>query len=156
MAPFGRPLATWGSRVGASLLDAIIVGVPAMLLVLALGFFGGTRVDPATGELSSEGAGALLGAMLIVLGAGILYRVLLEGGQRGQTVGKMALNIRVCDVSTGGSIGYGRAFLRWLVASILWAVLYIPGIVDVLFPLWDPKRQTIHDKAARSVVVVAG
>ena len=38
-------------------------------------------------------------------------------------------------------------------ASVLWVLLYIPGIIDVLFPLWDQKRQTIHDKAASSIVV---
>jgi uncharacterized RDD family membrane protein YckC len=30
---------------------------------------------------------------------------------------------------------------------------YLPGLIDVLFPLWDPKRQTLHDKAVGSVVV---
>lgn len=65
----------------------------------------------------------------------------------------MAMKIAVKDANTGGPIGYGRALARWLVASVLWVAFYLPGLIDVLFPLWDPKRQTLHDKAVGSVVV---
>jgi uncharacterized RDD family membrane protein YckC len=95
----------------------------------------------------------ILGA-LIAFGLGVLYRTLMEGSTRGQTVGKMAMGIAVRDLDDGGSIGYARAFARWLVGYLLWVVIYIPGIIDLLFPLWDAKRQTLHDKAVRSVVVL--
>jgi hypothetical protein len=26
-------------------------------------------------------------------------------------------------------------------------------LIDMLFPLWDPKNQTLHDKATRTIVV---
>jgi uncharacterized RDD family membrane protein YckC len=54
---------------------------------------------------------------------------------------------------TGDPIGYARAFLRWLVSAALWWVLYVGGLVDVLWPLWDDRNQSLHDKAANSVVV---
>jgi hypothetical protein len=46
-----------------------------------------------------------LGA-LIAFGIGILYRTIMEGSSRGQTVGKMAMGIAVKDLDDGGSIGY--------------------------------------------------
>ena len=36
---------------------------------------------------------------------------------------------------------------------VLWWLLLIPGLLDVLSPLWDGRRQTWHDKAVNSVVV---
>ena len=29
-------------------------------------------------------------------------------------------------------------------------------LIDALFPLWDPKKQTLRDKIAKSVVIKAG
>ena len=142
--PGGAALAEWWQRVVAAVLDAIIVMVPSYILIFSILF-----------SASSFGVGSIFGPFLLILAAGVAYRVVLEGGPKGQTVGKMVMKIRVADAVSGGSIGYGRAAVRWLVASVLWAVFYIPGLIDVLFPLWDPKRQSIHDKAANSIVVVA-
>lgn len=159
--PAGTILAGWWQRVAAALIDGVIVAIPSYILmaVLSLGTFAASaRFDPVTGEVTEVNVGGLMSgfflSFILMLAIAIAYRVVLEGSPRGQTVGKMAMRIRVADVSTGGSIGYGRAFVRWLVASVLWLLLYIPGIIDILFPLWDPKRQTIHDKAASSVVVL--
>lgn len=159
--PAGTVLAGWWQRAVAAIIDSIILAVPTYILmaVLSLGTFAATtRFDPETGELTEfDPAGFFAGFFISLLVGAVItvaYRVILEGSPRGQTVGKMAMKIRVADVNTGGPIGYGRAFVRWLVATVLWLVLYIPGLIDILFPLWDPKRQTIHDKAANSVVVV--
>jgi uncharacterized RDD family membrane protein YckC len=152
--------ANWGQRVDASLIDSLIIAVPSWIIMAILGIglaaSNDLTIDPDTGRISGGDTSFLAGffvGMIVILGAGILYKVLMEGGPRGQTLGKMALKIRVVDAKTGGPIGYGKAALRWFVAAILWWVLYIPGIVDVLFPLWDAKRQTLHDKAASTVVV---
>jgi uncharacterized RDD family membrane protein YckC len=79
----------------------------------------------------------------------IAYFVILHGGPRGQTVGKRALGIRVIDAGAPGPIGYGRAFVRYLV-EIVSAVVILLGY---LWMLWDREKQTWHDKAARSLVV---
>jgi len=33
------------------------------------------------------------------------------------------------------------------------AALFFPWVLDVLFPLWDAKNQTLHDKVAGTVVI---
>jgi uncharacterized RDD family membrane protein YckC len=80
---------------------------------------------------------------------GLAYYVALEGGPRGQTVGKMALGIRVIDFSGGGPIGYGRALIRNLVKYIS----AIPLFLGYFWMIWDKEKQCWHDKAANDVVV---
>jgi uncharacterized RDD family membrane protein YckC len=55
----------------------------------------------------------------------------------------------VLGFDNGASIGYGRAFVRWLV-SIVSAIVLLLGY---LWMLWDSEKQCWHDKAANDVVV---
>jgi uncharacterized RDD family membrane protein YckC len=80
--------------------------------------------------------------------AGILYYGLMDG-RTGQTIGKRALGVKVVDVQTGAPIGVGRAIGRHF-AAILSA---IPCGLGYLWMLWDPNKQTWHDKIVRSYVV---
>jgi uncharacterized RDD family membrane protein YckC len=73
-------------------------------------------------------------------------------GSTGQTPGDAALSIRVVDKDGGRSIGYGRAFVRWLVSIVSGIVI----LLGYLWMLWDSEKQTWHDKAANSVVVPTG
>ena len=88
-------------------------------------------------------------AYVLTLLIGIGYFVYFEGGPTGQTLGKKALGIRVIDARAGGPIGYGRAFLRYIVEAIFSGIL----LLGYLWMLWDREKQTWHDKAATSVVV---
>ena len=49
----------------------------------------------------------------------------------------------------GGPIGYTRGFLRYI-GRILST---IPFLLGYFWMLWDPQKQTWHDKIANSVVV---
>jgi uncharacterized RDD family membrane protein YckC len=122
------PRASFFRRLGAWLIDGIILGVVSVVLQLALG------------RLPGEGIGALIG---------IAYLGFFEGSASGQTIGKRALGIRVIDYRTGGSIGYGRAVLRYF-ARIVSA---IPCGLGYFWMLWDKERQTWHDKLISDVVV---
>ena len=127
----GGTLAGWWYRVGATVIDGVLLGVLGAILQAILGRVGGETIE------------------VIV---GVVYYVVLLG-QRGQTVGCMALGVKVVDQRAGGPIGYPRAFLRWLVEGLLFVVLFIPWVVDILWPLWDTHNQTLHDKAAGSVLI---
>ena len=122
------PRAGFWIRFAAALIDGILLTIVSVPLQLVL--------EPA-----------LYYAIAVPLG--IAYYVLLEGGAKGQTVGKMAVGIRVYDLASGGSIGYGRAFIRY-VGRILSFVVFLLGY---LWMLWDREKQTWHDKLAGSVVV---
>lgn len=77
------------------------------------------------------------------------YFVFLEGGPRGQTIGKRVMGIRVIGFDTGGPIGYGRALVRWF-GRILSGVALGLGY---LWMLWQPEKQCWHDSLAVDVVV---
>lgn len=65
----------------------------------------------------------------------------------GRTIGARCLGIRI--EATRASLNLGRGLLRFagfLVGSALFGI-------GLLWALWDPRRQTWHDKLARTVVV---
>jgi uncharacterized RDD family membrane protein YckC len=86
--------------------------------------------------------------MLVAFVVAVLYYGLMEG-RTGQTVGKRALGVRVVDMRTGNPLGVGRAIGRY-VGKIVSA---IPCGLGYLWMLWDPNKQTWHDKMVSSYVV---
>ena len=147
--------AEWWKRVVATIVDSILLGIVNAILSPIFGLNDtGPTFNPNTGQLEGGSgffAGLIIGNTVMLL-VGIAYYVYLNGNDRGQTVGKMLMKIRVRDEATGGPAGYGKAFIRYIVGTVLFLLCIIPGIVDLLFPLWDPKKQTLHDKAANTVV----
>ncbi len=121
------PRAGFWERLGAAVLDNVILVVPFIFLTAALGV-----------------AGFWLGLVVI-----IAYYTYFEGAPSGQTVGMRALRIRVVSFETGGPIGYGRGLVRTLGKCLSAIVLGL----GYLWMLWDNERQCWHDKFAVDVVV---
>jgi uncharacterized RDD family membrane protein YckC len=141
-----RAYATWLSRVGAYLLDVLILALP-LIVFFAIIF----AVDPGD---TAAAWGALVLAYLASLVLPFIYFTVLHGNERGQTYGKRAAGIRVVDERTGESIGYGRAFGRYGII-VVFGLILIPLLLDYLWPIWDRKSQAWHDKVVGSVVVRA-
>jgi uncharacterized RDD family membrane protein YckC len=138
--------ASWGRRVGAYLLDALVIAVPLIAIVVIALLAG----NPEDDDDNSWGVIGI--AYLLTIVAPFVYFTVMHGRERGQTLGKRWLGIRVADDSTGKSIGYGRAFGRYAI-SFVFGLFFIPLILDYLWPLWDRKHQALHDKVVGSVVV---
>jgi uncharacterized RDD family membrane protein YckC len=143
------PLAHWGLRVGAYLIDMLIVTVPYLLLVM----IGGSLAASSTSADSAEGGA---GIVVVLLGlawilASSLWLIHKEGST-GQTPGKKAAGIRVLREADGQLLGFGRAFLRKLAHFVDGAACYI----GYLWPLWDDKKQTFADKICSTVVIKTG
>jgi uncharacterized RDD family membrane protein YckC len=77
------------------------------------------------------------------------YYTLLVGSRRGQTLGMAVMRIRVLSTTGPGSLGYGRAFVRWIGEYISASALGL----GFLWMLWDKEKQCWHDKLASDVVV---
>jgi len=147
------PRANFGQRLLALLLDFVILFVPLLIVFALLGAFEDLGDDSQV-QVFSPAENILY--TLIGLALTWSYYTFLEGGPSGQTIGKKALSIRVISQDTGGPIGYGRALGRNAVRGLPG---YLPVIglfwvlLDNLWMLWDREKQTLHDKATKTLVV---
>jgi uncharacterized RDD family membrane protein YckC len=151
------PLASYGQRLGGWLIDFVIVMavcVPLSVLthtfhyVHTTGTFNGLSVKET--NFIWSGPGVWLSPLIIVL-----YGTLMCGRPRGQTLGMMVAGTKVVKASSGSPIGYADALGRALIEEFLAALFFLPWVLDVLFPLWDQRKQTLHDKVSGTVVVQA-
>ena len=128
----GPPLAGWGDRVLANLIDysgpAIVAGFVQYSISYALG--------------------SLL--ILAALGWGI-YNANMQG-QTGQSTGKKQFGLRLLGEQTGQPIGGGAAIGRFFV-HILDA---IPCYLGFLWPLWDSENRTFHDMIVKTRAIKNG
>ena len=146
-----RELASLGSRLGARILDWILVSVVIGILAV-IGIAGAM----ASGEESSFIA-LVFGLALTVLVITLLYEMTMIA-VRGQTVGKMMVGAKVVRAVDGDVPGWGKSIGRWL-------ILVAPGLIPIggflltllvyLSPTFDDRRQGWHDKAVATVVVKA-
>jgi len=151
--PAGGPwqLAGWWSRVGAAVIDGIVVSVMAFVLLIVGGAMAGT------GFLLGETAGfigLIVGILLWGLFftvAALLYAPLMMAKTNGQTLGRMAVGIRVVRAN-GKRMDFGWAMLREVVVkgllfgTIANSVTFgLAALLDVLWPLWDEENRALHD-----------
>jgi uncharacterized RDD family membrane protein YckC len=143
-AEAGFRYAGWWRRAGALLIDSLLIAAVAAAL-LGLGF-GLNEVDESAGGI------LLILAIIFVIVGPIFYWIYWTGKEPGQTVGKKALGIRVRHAETDRAIGYGPSAGRYFI-TVVFGIFYIPALLDYLWPLWDKRHQTLHDKVANSIVV---
>ena len=122
----GVEYASFGRRLGGYLIDftilLVIAGIPSAIL---------------TG----------VGGSLVSFVISFSYAVLLNAN--GGTLGMRMLDMRLQNKETGENIGVGMAVVRYVVAIVSSAAIFI----GYLWSIWDANKQTWHDKAASSVVV---
>lgn len=163
-APAGPlvPYASWWSRVGASILDGLVAGLLFVIpfgIGMLLAFKDAstrTTIDPATGFQTTEVTGGVnpLGIIIVVLAALLafaftIWNAAYRQGTTGQSLGKKWVGIRVVRTVDGNVLGAGVGFLRWFMAGLLGNLCFL----NYLWPLWDERKQTWHDKIVSSVVV---
>lgn len=150
-AAFAAGYASWGSRAIGYLIDGFLVGA----VMLALYFLLAGIMASVAGLAGHNIAGGFC-CMFIVLFpvatllVGLWNRVYLIA-QRGYSIGQGVVKIKVVDIN-GNLLTQGTAFIRLLVAAGMGMVPFLP-LVDYLWPLWDQRGQTLHDKAVNCYVV---
>ena len=153
-------LSGWWRRVGAQLIDWVVVGIGAAVILLifsavfSVGFAGGD-----TAGTVSLIVGLVLGTVAVTVVA-LLYAPVLMNRTNGQTLGKMATGIRVVRAN-GGPMTFGYAMLRevavkYLLFGIAGALTFgLAQLIDYLWPLWDEENRALHDMIVDSRVVLA-
>jgi uncharacterized RDD family membrane protein YckC len=147
----GRPLAEYAERVIAWLIDfaiAIALHIPGTLLIIL-----GT-VPAWDGAGDPNGLVILLGVVLTIAATAVVW--FNQGwtqGSTGQSWGKGFRHIRLVAEDGGGPMGGGMGLLRYLIRNLLSSITGVYWLLDMLWPLWDEKRQTFEDKMLRTLVV---
>jgi uncharacterized RDD family membrane protein YckC len=137
-APVARP-AHAGERIGAAALDLALMGGLALTVV----YFASRVARVPLGGLAP--AAPWIAAWLV--GVGLAYAAFFTG-TTGQTLGKIAIGLRVVD-SANRPPSYGRAFVRASV-GLLGVALAGAGLLPLLL---DPARRTLHDRLFRTRVI---
>jgi uncharacterized RDD family membrane protein YckC len=169
----GVPLAGWWWRALAIVIDNLILAVVGALLLAPIYL----RFLRAMSEAISAAARAAQAGQptpplvptdlmsgtdqLIVTGVTVGLALIYIAAflrWKGATPGKLVCGLRVVPVDQGrsqGSLPWQAVLLRasiWVLPG-LFSLLALITVIDALFPLWNPKRQALHDLAARTQVV---
>ncbi|MER3464580.1 MAG: RDD family protein [Chitinophagaceae bacterium] len=144
-----RVFGSFGQRLVAALLDGILISVGLSIVGLLFGW------DSMWSSLRMEDGFVMNYYRSYYSTSGIadiivswLYAALMESSERGATLGKMAMGLRVTD-EHGQRISFGRATGRHFGKMISAIILFI----GYLMMLWDDKKQTLHDKLANTLVI---
>jgi uncharacterized RDD family membrane protein YckC len=172
-SPSGVPLAAFSDRLLARIIDSVIIGgiasvliIPIYLIIFIAVFDVGTTVtthrDPLAGPVATDPVNPfsvllpVLGLMavlvLLIFILAYLYEVELMF-RGGQTIGKRAMKIKIIPVDPALRLTRGMAAKRFLVMQVGGIV---PGLslLDGLWQLWDkPYRQCLHDKVSSTLVI---
>jgi len=138
-------------RFVALLIDGIILGIIGYILIFLFAASAIT-VDTSTGAVSIGPAYYAAVALVIVIE--LLYFTLLLG-RYGQSVGMMAVKIKVISEGDSGPITYGAAFVRTILLYIDEIPYAIPFLLGAILIWTSDKKQRLGDRAAHTVVVKA-
>ena len=178
MTSDGHQLAQWWQRLLAYLLDgAILSGVTTVLAFPFLRDFFVWYLDllrdlsrassepdftTLSTQITEQMQKFILPLVAISVVVGLIYNTLFLT-RSGATPGKMALGIRVRRVERPGPLTLVEALRRQALQIGLSILSLVPilstlaspaSLLDSLWLLWDPRRQTLHDKVADTVVEV--
>jgi uncharacterized RDD family membrane protein YckC len=148
----GVTYAQWTDRVVGYLIDSLIVGVVMGILYAVLGGI----LAVATAGLGNDNIAGGMCCMMLALSlistllVGIYNRVYLVS-KRGSSIGQGIMKLKVVDAN-GNLLTFGTAMIR-LLAQVGLGIVPLGSVLDLLWPLWDDKRQTLHDKAVGSFVL---
>lgn len=139
----GLELASRGARLGAAILDSLIAMAVFLPLMFLFGAFNAERLGEA------QGPGMFLIQNVLPTVVIVVYEALMLGAY-GQTLGKMALKIKVVradETPISGGQAWGRAVSRGLMG-----LTQILGLIDSLM-IFSKNRATLHDRIAKTAVV---
>ena len=163
--PDGQPLAEWGYRAVAAIIDSLILNLitlaiwlPAVLSQLddLRDWFDALSTTdqndpfprpPGIFDPTAPLLWELFGATLLV---GIVYTLGFWRWKQA-TPGKLVMGLRIRVREAPGDFRWGAMLLRY--ASTTAMGLVGITLLDYLWPLWDDNRQALHDKVAGTNVV---
>lgn len=148
----GILLADRSTRLGASLLDGLIVGVMVYLPLFAGAFIGGSAQAQGSDDAGNTGMGIALALALVGFAAWLWLTIKCLKAD-GQSIGKKACGIKMVR-SDGSPVSLSRVIWLRNVVNMILAVVPMYGIIDALF-IFGESRRCIHDHLADTLVIKA-
>lgn len=149
VAPLGRPGGFW-IRFVAYIIDALIVGTAAGVLLAVFGGIAAVAGKTPGGDLPPAVIGI---AVLMFLGyvVGVwLYEALLTSSERGGTLGKRAMGLRVVRAD-GTRLSFGRSTARYFLKIIVTPM--IPLGLGYIMAGFSSGKRALHDLMADTLVI---
>lgn len=142
-------------RFVAYFLDGLIIGIPMWIII---GIFAGGMLagfgDASTEEEQLAAAAAVGGTIFLISLVAIvgvwLYEALMTSSERGATLGKRALGLRVVK-SDGTRLSFGRATGRFFAKAFITGL--IPFGIGYIMAGFTDRKRALHDMIADTVVV---
>jgi uncharacterized RDD family membrane protein YckC len=128
-------------RVGATIIDTLLI--MAVLIPLLVAIYGWAYFDAANTGFFAGPADFLLSWVAPAV-AVIVFWIYKQA-----TPGKMALSIRIVDVTTGGPPSTGQCVGRYFA----YFVSIFPLGLGLIWVAFDKRKQGWHDKLAGTVVI---
>ncbi len=146
-------LASPWARLGARILDGLILLIPTLLVVFLIGGsgLGGFGADAGT-SFALNFIGTIISTAIAV---GYEFYFLSKDGA---TIGKKALNIKVV-FEDGSAIGQDGAIKRLILTAlqvipIIGAIIsFVVGLATIIMIFADKRRQVPADKVAKTLVI---
>lgn len=134
-------VATNGKRFGARMIDNILFIMMIAFAAIAIGEF----------EEVHEAVGVLVAVVCVALWAAVQGHLAIA---RGQSLGKLALSLRVVRLD-GSEPGFFRGFFVRELLIQFFSATRVLGFINGLSVL-GKERRTLHDRALDTVVVDLG
>jgi len=166
VSPAGAPLADFGTRLAAYIIDGVILGFGSLIILVPAVLVAFRWWVPDQAYVDENGSGEVFfrdfllplllfeaGFFLFILLVYYLYFVEYMH-RKGETIGKKVMKIRVVPIDPSARLTRGMVVKRYLVQFVAGSFVPFFSYLDGLWQLWDkPYLQTLHDKAAHTVVV---
>ncbi len=131
-------VASPGKRLAGYVLDIVVWAFIAIIIIFMI-----------AGSVESDSFGTAIFGILLLLAAVVYYFILLS---RGQSYGKWILGMKAFHIS-GKPAGFLGMLVRETVGKFVSGLILSLGY---LWLLWDPDRQTWHDKIVSTVIMLPG
>jgi uncharacterized RDD family membrane protein YckC len=143
-----KPLASRWARLGASIIDSIIM----MVIVLPVMYFTGGFEGVMEGRQPSAGYTLVMGILGLIVFFVINYRFLVSNGQ---TVGKKVLEIKIVDLDGNVPTFQPQLLIRYAVYMLPAQIPFVGqvlNLINILF-IFTKEKRCIHDLVAKTKVV---
>lgn len=143
-----EPYAGFWLRVAAYLIDSVIIGAAAMIILTFFMFISFLFIGFLSEIAVLLGLLFYFGIYIIIAAMAISYWIFMNASKWQGTIGKIVVGIKVVDME-GNRLTYGKSGLRYLTYIVSGLTL---GVGFILAAFTD-KKQALHDMLVDTLVV---